>query len=110
VGLADRRNTAFEDLSGGQNQQLFVALALIAASRVVILDEMTPGLDPAARRVAWDLVGTVRERGTTVILVTYFMDEAKRLCDRFAILLDGSIVARETAPELIASQRRSSVA
>lgn len=108
-GLADRRNTAFGDLSGGQRQRLFVALALIAEPRLVVLDEMTTGLDPAARRVAWDLVAAVRERGTTVILVTHFMDEAQRLCDRLAVLLAGRVVARGTAFELLASQQRSSI-
>lgn len=108
-GLSDRRNTAFGDLSGGQRQRLFVALALISEPRLVVLDEMTTGLDPAARRVAWDLVAAVRERGTTVILVTHFMDEAQRLCDRLAVLLDGHVVARGTPAGLIASQHRSSV-
>lgn len=108
-GLTGRRNTAFGDLSGGQRQRLFVALALISEPRLVVLDEMTTGLDPAARRVAWDLVAAVRERGTTVILVTHFMDEAQRLCDRLAVLLDGHVVARGTTTELIASQHRSSV-
>lgn len=59
---------------------------------------MTTGLDPAARRVAWDLVAAIRERGATVILVTHFMDEAQRLCDRLAVLLNGRVVARGTAP------------
>ena len=108
-GLSDRRNTAFGDLSGGQRQRLFVALALISEPRLVVLDEMTTGLDPAARRVAWDLVAAIRERGTTVLLVTHFMDEAQRLCDRVAVLLDGHVVARGTTAELIASQHRSSV-
>jgi len=107
-GLTGRRNTAFGDLSGGQRQRLFVALALISEPRLVVLDEMTTGLDPAARRVAWDLVAAVRERGTTVVLVTHFMDEAQRLCDRLAVLLDGHVVARGTTAELIASQPRSS--
>jgi ABC-2 type transport system ATP-binding protein len=99
-GLEGRRNAAFGDLSGGQRQRLFVALALVARPRLVVLDEMTTGLDPAARRVAWDLVAAVRERGTTVILVTHFMDEAERLCDRVAVLLDGRVTASGTPVEL----------
>ncbi|MEQ6903067.1 ABC transporter ATP-binding protein [Nocardioides sp. YIM 152588] len=101
-GLADRRNTAFGDLSGGQRQRLFVALALVANPRLVVLDEMTTGLDPAARRVAWELVEAVRDRGTTVLMVTHFMDEAERLCDRVAVLVSGRIVARGTPAELVA--------
>jgi ABC-2 type transport system ATP-binding protein len=109
-GLADRRNAAFGDLSGGQRQRLFVALALVAGPRLVVLDEMTTGLDPAARRVAWDLVAAVRDRGTTVLLVTHFMDEAARLCDRLAVLLDGRVVAAGTPTELTrATQHRSTV-
>jgi ABC-2 type transport system ATP-binding protein len=108
-GLADRRDASFGDLSGGQRQRLFVALALLAGPRLVILDEMTTGLDPAARRVAWDLVAAVRERGTTVILVTHFMDEAERLCDRLAVLARGRVAASGTVDELVASAHRPSV-
>jgi ABC-2 type transport system ATP-binding protein len=109
-GLEHRRNAAFGDLSGGQRQRLFVALALVAEPRLVVLDEMTTGLDPAARRVAWDLVAAIRERGTTVLLVTHFMDEAERLCDRLAILLAGRVVATGTPAELIeATQPTSTV-
>jgi ABC-2 type transport system ATP-binding protein len=61
-GLADQVRTAFGNLSGGQRQRLFVALALVSDPRLVVLDEMTTGLDPAARRVAWDLVSAVRDR------------------------------------------------
>lgn len=108
-GLADKRDTAFANLSGGQRQRLFVALALVSDPRLVVLDEMTTGLDPAARRVAWDLVSAVRARGTTVILVTHFMDEAQRLCDRLAVLSHGRVLATGTADELIASQQRGTV-
>ncbi|HEX2894199.1 MAG TPA: ABC transporter ATP-binding protein [Marmoricola sp.] len=108
-GLADRRNTAFGDLSGGQRQRLFVALALVADPKLVVLDEMTTGLDPAARRVAWSLVADVRERGTTVLLVTHFMDEAQRLCDRLAVLVDGRVVTTGTATELIGAHRPDTV-
>jgi ABC-2 type transport system ATP-binding protein len=108
-GLADRRDAAFADLSGGQRQRLFVALALVSDPRLVVLDEMTTGLDPAARRVAWDLVSAVRERGTTVVLVTHFMDEAQRLCDRLAVLSRGRVLATGTAAELIAARQPETV-
>ena len=103
-GLADQHSTAFGDLSGGQRQRLFVALALVAEPCLVVLDEMTTGLDPAARRVAWELVADVRSRGTTVLLVTHFMDEAQHLCDRLAVLVAGRVVTTGTASELIAAQ------
>lgn len=108
-GLTAHRNTAFGDLSGGQRQRLFVALALVSDPRVVILDEMTTGLDPAARRIAWGLVAAVRDRGATVVLVTHSMDEAQLLCDRVAVLAAGRIVASGTPRELVAAQARGSI-
>ncbi|WP_324650702.1 ABC transporter ATP-binding protein [Georgenia sp. H159] len=100
-GLSDLRRRAFGDLSGGQQQRLFVALALVNDPPVVVLDEMTTGLDPAARRVAWELVERVRDRGATVLLVTHFMDEAERLCDRLVVLSGGRVVATGSPGELV---------
>jgi ABC-2 type transport system ATP-binding protein len=102
--LAGIRNDAFGTLSGGQRQRLLVALALMGDPEVVFLDEMTTGLDPAARHAAWDLVEAVRDRGTTIVLVTHFMDEAERLCDRVAVMDGGRIVALDTPANLIAEQ------
>lgn len=102
-GLEAHRNKAFGELSGGQQQRLLVALALVNDPPLVFLDEMTTGLDPAARRVAWDLIETVRERGTTVVLVTHFMDEAQRLCDRLVVIASGTVVAEGTPRELVAA-------
>jgi ABC-2 type transport system ATP-binding protein len=102
-GLEEHRDKAFGELSGGQQQRLLVALALVNDPPLVFLDEMTTGLDPAARRVAWDLIGRVRERGTTVVLVTHFMDEAERLCDRLVVIDAGTVVAEGTPRELVAS-------
>jgi ABC-2 type transport system ATP-binding protein len=99
----DRRvRTSFGALSGGQQQRLFVALALVNKPEVVFLDEITQGLDPAARRIAWDLIREIREEGTTVVLVTHYMDEAERLCDRLAIVTDGRVVAIDGPQGLIA--------
>ena len=92
-GLAEKRSASFSSLSGGQRQRLFIALALVSDPEVVFLDEMTTGLDPAARRIAWDLIEKIRDRGTTVVLVTHFMDEAERLCDRVAVVDKGVIIA-----------------
>ncbi|MDQ3461971.1 MAG: ABC transporter ATP-binding protein [Actinomycetota bacterium] len=99
--LGDKRDAAFAGLSGGQRQRLFIALALIGDPELVVLDELTAGLDPQARRATWDLVAAIRDAGTTVVLVTHFMDEAERLCDRLAIIDQGRIVARGTPAELI---------
>lgn len=100
-GLREKWNAAFSDLSGGQRQRLLVALALVNRPEVVFLDEMTTGLDPASRRVAWDLVEQIRSRGTTVVLVTHFMDEAEHLCDRIAVVDHGRVIANGTPAELI---------
>ena len=102
-GLTEKRKAAFGNLSGGQRQRLLVALALVSEPEVVFLDEMTTGLDPAARRTSWELVERIRDRGTTVVLVTHFMDEADRLCDRVAVMDRGVIVALDTPARLIAA-------
>jgi ABC-2 type transport system ATP-binding protein len=100
-GLTDKRGARFGSLSGGQQQRLFVALALVNDPVLVFLDEMTTGLDPAARRVAWDLIRRIRDRGSTVVLVTHFMDEAETLCDRLIVVDDGVVVAEGTPSSLI---------
>jgi ABC-2 type transport system ATP-binding protein len=105
-GLQEKRNTHFSDLSGGQRQRLFIALALVNEPELVFLDEMTTGLDPAARRTAWELVGAVRDAGTSVVLVTHFMEEAERLCDRVAVFESGKIVALGTPGALIAEHSK----
>jgi ABC-2 type transport system ATP-binding protein len=103
-GLEPIRRQSFASLSGGQRQRLLIALALINAPSVVFLDEMTTGLDPAARRATWDLIREVRDEGCTVVLVTHFMEEAERLCDRVAVVDAGRIVASGTPQGLIAAE------
>ena len=93
LDLSDKRNTRYRRLSGGQKQRLSIALALIGRPRIAILDELTTGLDPVARRDAWQLIDDIRNQGVTIVLVTHFMDEAARLCDRVAIMRDGRIAA-----------------
>ncbi len=100
-GLAGKRAAAFKTLSGGQKQRLFIALSLVNRPELVFLDEITTGLDPQARLATWDLIRGIRERGTTVVLVTHFMDEAQRLCDRVAIVDGGRVVALDTPGALI---------
>ncbi|MEU6716929.1 ABC transporter ATP-binding protein [Nonomuraea sp. NPDC046802] len=102
VGLTDKRDSAFKKLSGGQRQRLSVALALVGRPRVAVLDELTTGLDPQARRDTWELVQQVRDSGVTIVLVTHFMEEAERLCDRLALIDTGRVVATDTPSGLIA--------
>ncbi len=101
--LSEKRNASFGSLSGGQKQRLFIALALVNDPEVVFLDELTTGLDPQARRETWEHIRTIRERGKSVVLVTHFMDEAERLCDRIGIIDHGQIVALDTPLNLIRS-------
>ncbi|GAA2161203.1 MULTISPECIES: ABC transporter ATP-binding protein [Glycomyces] len=102
LGLERKRKTPFGKLSGGQQQRLSIALALVGNPRVAVLDELTTGLDPQARRDTWDLIEQVRNSGVTIILVTHFMDEAERLCDRIAVVDTGKIVALDTPAGLTA--------
>jgi ABC-2 type transport system ATP-binding protein len=100
LGLADKAGTPFGKLSGGQKQRLSVALALAGAPRIAVLDELTTGLDPQARRDTWELIEGVRDRGVTVVLVSHLMEEVERLCDRVALLDKGRVVALDTPAAL----------
>ncbi|WP_433514096.1 ATP-binding cassette domain-containing protein [Nonomuraea sp. CA-143628] len=102
VGLGGKREERFGKLSGGQRQRLSIALALVGRPRVAVLDELTTGLDPQARRDTWELVEQVRGSGVTIVLVTHFMEEAERLCDRVALIDAGRVVATDTPAGLIA--------
>ena len=99
-GLANKLDTRFEKLSGGQKQRLFICLALLNSPQLVVLDELTTGLDPNARRQSWDLVRKIRDNGATVLLVTHFMEEAEYLADRIAMVTRGRIHALGTPEEL----------
>lgn len=102
LGLVDQHRTRFANLSGGQKQRLSVALALIGNPRVAILDELTTGLDPVARRDVWELLEDLRGTGVTLLLVSHFMEEAERLCDRVIVIDHGRIIA-EGSPESLAA-------
>ena len=105
--LAKLERSSFASLSGGQRQRLFIALALLNQPKVVFFDELTQGLDPLARSEVWDAIRDVRARGTTVVLVTHFMDEAEALCDRVAVMRGGRIVDAGTPADLITRHARS---
>jgi len=102
LGLAGKLDTPFAKLSGGQKQRLSIALALVGDPEVAVLDELTTGLDPQARRDTWELIEQVRARGVTIVLVTHFMEEAERLCDRIAVIDSGRTVAIDTPAGLVA--------
>jgi len=101
VNLRDKAKNKFKDLSGGQKQRFSIATTLINEPAVIFLDEPTTGLDPQARRNLWELIKEVRDRGTTVVITTHYMDEAEVLCDRVAIVDSGEIIAIDTPDSLI---------
>ncbi|HEX7740522.1 MAG TPA: ABC transporter ATP-binding protein [Marmoricola sp.] len=103
LGLVEQRATYFAKLSGGQKQRLSVALALIGNPRVAILDELTTGLDPVARREVWELLEELRGTGVTLLLVSHFMEEAERLCDRVVVIDHGRVIAADTPEGLAGS-------
>jgi len=100
VGLADKRDARVRTLSGGQKRRLDLGLALVGDPDLVFLDEPTTGFDPAARRIAWDMIRSLRSLGKTVLLTTHYLDEAQELCDRVAVLREGLIVRIGTPAEL----------
>jgi ABC-2 type transport system ATP-binding protein len=101
LGLQRKVDTKYSDLSGGQKQRLAVALALVGSPEVAILDELTTGLDPQARRSVWENIEQIRDAGVTVVLVTHFMEEADRLCDRIMVVDQGRVVAIDTPTGLV---------
>ena len=94
--LRDVAGTRFRQLSGGQKQRLSLGLALVGRPRLVFLDEPTAAMDPQARRSTWNIIRSLRERGTTVLLTTHFMDEAEQLANRVAIVDHGRLVALDS--------------
>jgi ABC-2 type transport system ATP-binding protein len=101
VGLEDKRDALFMNLSGGQKQKLGVAIALVNDPELVFLDEPSSGLDPKARRDIWEAIRALKERGRTVFLTTHYMEEAEVLADRVGIISKGRIVAMGSPDELI---------
>ena len=101
VGLEDKAKSKYKELSGGQKQRFSIATTLINKPKIVFLDEPTTGLDPQARRNLWGLIREIRDKGTTVVLTTHYMDEAESLCDRVAIIDSGRIVSIDTPDRLI---------
>jgi len=101
MDLGEKRKSRTQDLSGGQRQRLSVALALVNDPELVFLDEPTTGMDPAARRMLWDVVLGLKQRGRSVLLTTHYMEEAEILCDRLAIMDHGRILEAGTVDELV---------
>jgi ABC-2 type transport system ATP-binding protein len=93
LGLGDVATTPFKRLSGGEQQRLALALAIVGRPEVVFLDEPTSGVDPAGRRAVRGVIASLREAGTCVVLTSHELDEVERLADRVVIIDRGRIVA-----------------
>jgi len=106
VGLDDKRRTRSRHLSGGQRRRLDVALGILGRPELLFLDEPTTGFDPQARREFWDLVDSLADGGTTIILTTHYLDEAEHLADRVGVIAAGRIVAIDT-PERLGGRAES---
>ncbi|MBD0423434.1 ABC transporter ATP-binding protein [Streptomyces sp. TRM S81-3] len=104
VGLESKAGVRVKQLSGGQRRRLDLALALLGDPEVLFLDEPTTGLDAEGRRDTWELVSTLRDAGTTVLLTTHYLEEAEQLADRLAIMHDGRIATTGTPAEVTATQ------
>jgi ABC-2 type transport system ATP-binding protein len=101
VNLESQAGNYIENLSGGQKQRFSIAAALVHSPKVFFLDEPTTGLDPQARRRLWELIQMVKSKGVTVILTTHYMEEAEVLCERVAIMDEGTIVALDSPQNLV---------
>ena len=100
-GLSDLKKSYINKLSGGEKQNLSVVLALIGNPEIVFLDELTTGLDVAARREVWRTLKHLKERGLTIFLTTHYMEEAQALCDRVCLIRSGEKVIEGTIAEIV---------
>ncbi len=107
VGLQSQRSKRVRGLSGGQRRRLDVALGIVGDPELLFLDEPTTGFDPQARRSFWELVRSLRDAGTTILLTTHYLDEAENLADRVGVIKAGRIVAVDTVKNLGAENRRT---
>ena len=109
VALADRADSKIQDLSGGMRRRLAIARSLVNDPELLILDEPTTGLDPQIRHLVWSRLRDLKDRGTTVLLTTHYMEEAERLCDRLAIIDHGRILIEDAPRALVAGEVEPSV-
>ena len=109
VGLTEKTSSRTKTLSGGQRRRLDLALGLVGCPTLLFLDEPTTGFDPSARRLAWDLIASLRDVGTTVVLTTHYMEEAERLADRVAVIQSGRLVALDSPANLVRTEGAEAV-
>jgi len=100
VGLQEKANTRIGKLSGGQKRRVDVALGIVGRPELLFLDEPTTGFDPEARRQFWELIRSLSDEGTSILLTTHYLDEAAQLADRAGIIAGGELVALGAVDEL----------
>ena len=101
TNLEEKKNAKTKTLSGGQYQRLTIGLALINDPKIIFLDEPTTGLDPQARRMIWELIKKLKEKGKSIFLTTHYMEEAEYLADTICIIDHGSIIAKGSLDNLL---------
>ncbi|RDY71129.1 ABC transporter ATP-binding protein [Halobacillus trueperi] len=101
LGLGEKLNVHFEDLSGGWKQRVTLALATLHQPELLFLDEPSMGLDPHARREMWGMIRTLRDNGSTIVVTTHYMEEAEKLCDRVAMIYSGELKALNNPDALL---------
>lgn len=100
VGLLDEAGRRVSKYSGGMKRRVSIAMALVQAPRIVLLDEPTVGMDPQSRRAIWDFIMELRDEGRTIVLTTHYMEEAEELCDRVGIIDHGRLIELGSPAEL----------
>lgn len=101
IGLAEQATVRSQNLSGGQMRRLLLGVALIGDPQIVVLDEPSAGLDPKAKQGLLAVIRSLRDRGVTILFSTHDMQEATQICDRVAILVEGTLRALDSPTELI---------
>ena len=100
-GIAELEKSQVTKLSGGERQRLSVVLALIGSPEIIFLDELTTGLDVAARREVWRTLKALKEQGLTIFLTTHYMEEAEMLCDDICMIKNGKKVTEGSLQEIL---------
>ncbi len=100
VGLFDKANEKLEKLSGGQQQKVQLGICVMGNPKLLILDEPTKGFDPMNRRLLMEIIDELHQKGCSIILITHYMDEVEKLCDRALLLKDGRNIVYGTIPEI----------
>ena len=109
MGLGECGRTPYRRLSGGQQQRLGLAMAIVGRPELVFVDEPTAGMDPAARRTTWEILGELKADGVTIVLTTHYLEEAERLADQVHVIDHGRLVASGSPFELTRARGEATI-